>query len=43
LGEVRTKAANLYHLSSGMVTRLVLYFDREKALAELGLSQARSE
>jgi hypothetical protein len=43
VGQVRTKAANLYHLSSGNVTRLVLYFDRERALAELGLPQARSE
>ena len=39
LGEMRTKAANLFHVRGGKVTRLVLYQDRERGLAELGLSE----
>ena len=32
------KGANLFHIHGGEVTRLVLYFDRERAFADLGLS-----
>jgi ketosteroid isomerase-like protein len=39
LGEVRTKAANLFHVRGGKVTRLVLYADQERGLADLGLSE----
>jgi ketosteroid isomerase-like protein len=39
LGEMRTRAANLFHLRDGKVTRLVLYQDRERGLADLGLSE----
>jgi hypothetical protein len=39
LAEVRTRAANLFHIHSGMVTRLVLYADHERGLAELGLRE----
>jgi ketosteroid isomerase-like protein len=39
LGEMRTKAANLFHVRDGKVTKLVLYQDRERGLAELGLSE----
>jgi hypothetical protein len=39
LGKMRTKAANLFHVRGGKVTRLVLYADRERGLAELGLSE----
>ena len=39
LGEMRTKAANLFHIRGGKVSRLVLYQDRERGLAELGLSE----
>ena len=39
LGEMRTKAANLFHVRDGKVTRLVLYQNRERGLAELGLSE----
>ena len=39
LGEIRTKAANLFHVRGGKVTRLVLYQDQERGLADLGLSE----
>jgi ketosteroid isomerase-like protein len=39
LGEMRTEAANLFHVRDGKVTRLVLYQDRERGLAELGMSE----
>ena len=35
LGQIQTKAANLFHLRRGKVTRLVIYFDRDRALADL--------
>ena len=37
LTEITTKAAALFHIHGGMVTRLVIYIDRERALADLGL------
>jgi ketosteroid isomerase-like protein len=38
LGELRTRGANLFHVRDGRVTRLVAYWDREQALAAVGLS-----
>jgi ketosteroid isomerase-like protein len=38
LGHVRTTGARLFHIRDGKVTRLIVYFDRERALAQLGLS-----
>jgi hypothetical protein len=35
LTQMRAKAAQLFHISGGKVTRFVLYFDRERALADL--------
>jgi hypothetical protein len=37
VGQMRTKGAVLYQLSAGKVTRLVYYWDRERALADVGL------
>jgi ketosteroid isomerase-like protein len=38
LGQMRTKAANLFHIRAGKVTRLVIY-ERERGLTALGLSE----
>jgi ketosteroid isomerase-like protein len=38
VAEMGTKAASLYHVRGGAVTRLVLYWDRERAFADLGLA-----
>jgi ketosteroid isomerase-like protein len=39
IGQVQAKGANLFHVCGGKVTRLVLYMDRERALADLGLEE----
>jgi ketosteroid isomerase-like protein len=36
--QVRARGANLFHIRDGKVKRLVLYWDRERALADLGLA-----
>ena len=38
LGQVRSNAAGLFHVRGGKVTRVVLYWDRERAFADLGLA-----
>jgi len=38
VGQMRARGAVLYHLSGGKVTRLVCYWDRERALADVGLA-----
>jgi len=36
---VRAEGADLFHLRGGRVTRLVIYFDLQNALADLGLEE----
>jgi ketosteroid isomerase-like protein len=38
VGDMPAEAANLLHIRDGKVTRLVLYWDRERALADVGLA-----
>jgi ketosteroid isomerase-like protein len=37
LREVRPKAAGIFEVTNGKVTELVLYWDRQRAFAELGV------
>ncbi|HXW58393.1 MAG TPA: nuclear transport factor 2 family protein [Solirubrobacteraceae bacterium] len=40
-GRLHTQGATLFHLRAGRVTRIVQYFDRNHALADLGLTPER--
>lgn len=35
--ELRASATNLFHIANGKVTRAVTYYDRDRALTDLGL------
>ena len=39
VGQIATKGANVFHIHEGRTTRLVAYFDRNSALADLGLTE----
>lgn len=39
VGHMSTKGAELFHVRGGKVTRLVIWAEREDALADLGLSE----
>jgi ketosteroid isomerase-like protein len=38
VGQISTRTAHLFHVHGGTVTRLVVYLDRERAFADLGLA-----
>jgi ketosteroid isomerase-like protein len=39
VGDIHMKGANLFHVRGSKVTKLVLYWDRERAFADLGLDE----
>lgn len=42
LAQMRAKGASIFHFRGGKVTRIVIYLDRERALADLGLAPEAS-
>jgi ketosteroid isomerase-like protein len=39
VGQLQTKTATLFHIRDGKVTKRVFYWDRDRALADLGLKE----
>jgi ketosteroid isomerase-like protein len=42
LGRMRTNSAALFHVQNGKVTRLVIYWDGQRAVADVGLGTGSS-
>jgi ketosteroid isomerase-like protein len=42
VAQIRSDSAGVFHLRAGKVTRLTFYFDRGRALADLGLAPERA-
>jgi hypothetical protein len=42
LGQIWAKSASLFQVREGKVIELVIYWDRERAFADLGLSQGQA-
>jgi hypothetical protein len=38
LGQIGAKGASLFRVRDGRLTRLILYWDRDRAFADLGLA-----
>jgi hypothetical protein len=38
IGQVQAERAHVFHVHGGKVTRFVIYYDRERAFADLGLA-----
>jgi hypothetical protein len=43
LGRIAGRSASLLHIEYGTVRRLALYWDRDRALADLGIEEGRAE
>jgi ketosteroid isomerase-like protein len=43
LGQIQTRGAHLLHIRDGKVTRFVVYWDRDRAFADLGLAPEGDE
>jgi hypothetical protein len=39
LEQMQAKGANLFHIRNGKVSKLIAYFDRANALADLGIEE----
>ena len=39
VGDIHMKGANLFHVRGGKVSKLVIYWDRERAFADFGLAE----